>query len=323
MKPAPSFQCDYFKAQILLKQNHVGLKVDPTTCTMLSLSTLSNVTSYVPPTPIEPSFPDFALYHSAYGAGLKRQDGLYTGGILPHGTNAITYTVNQHEGGRASQYELPFTVSYAGAKIAVQVAGPVSIESIVLRPNDVRGMAGYLANFCVGRFGTGGFVTKRIQGLVDHITNPLSDLGAPKYPDSTAFITVTMSSPDIRTTAGNYDPGMALFFQRVEENALGRIPQPLILEQIEIADRVVRYAVQAKRMQRLGKLAWWDESPLQGGTTEISDRVTKEQLSNVTAAESGTSRRTKRSRGHLRGLNTRKTSDSLMPARSVRCFRCR
>jgi len=258
---------------------------------MLNVPTLPNLTSYIPPTPIEPSLPDFAFCHPAYGAGLKKEHGLQTGGILPYGTNYVTYSVNHNKEGRASQYQLPIEVSYTNVKIAVQVAGPVNTQSMVLRPNDVRGMAAYLATFCAGRFGTGGFVTKRIRGLVDYVTDPIADLGAPEYPDSTAFITVTMSSPDIRTSAGDYDPMMALFLQRTEEDASRRIPPSLQFETLEIADRIIRYGVQAGRMKRLGTLAWWDKSLLQGGMTGISKSILEEDSNNVTEAKVRTSRR--------------------------------
>jgi hypothetical protein len=271
-------------------------KIDPATCTMINISTLSNVTSYVPPVPIEPSLPNFAFCHAAYGAGLKREDGLHTGGILPHGTNAVTYTVTQKLEDRGSLYNLPVEVSYAGVKLAVQVAGPVKIKSIVLRPNDVRGMAAYLATFCAGRLGMGGFVTKRIQGLVDYVTDPFADLGAPEYPDSTAFITVTMSSPDIRTSAGDYDPAMALFLQRTEEEASRRIPLSLPFPRLEIAHRTISYGIQARRMRRLGTLAWWDVLPVQEDTIGMSHRTTDMGSSNVTAAKVRTSRRDKRFR---------------------------
>lgn len=262
---------------------------------MFSLSTLSTLTSYVPPIPIEPSLPDFAFCHAAYGAGLKNGDGLHTGGILPYGTNAVPYVVNHNKEGRTAQYELPVEASYAGVKIAVQVAGPVNIQFIVVRPNDIRGMAAYLATFCAGRLGTGGFVTRRIRGLVEYVTDPLTDLAAPGYPDSTAFITVTMSSPDIRTSAGDYDPVMALFLQRTEEEASRRISPSLHFGSLEIADRIIRYGVQAGRMKRLGTLAWWNELLLQGDSKGIPNRILEEYSSNITAARVRTSRRKGRS----------------------------
>lgn len=268
---------------------------DSKICTMLGLS---NLTSAIEPVPVEPILPNFALCHPAYGDTLKGPFGLTTASILPQGTTPTLYTIYQDKQGQASKYTLPFKVSYADVRIDVQVAGPVDATSMLLIPNEIRGMAAYLASVCGGGSGTGGFITSGIHGLVDFVTNPWSDLDAPRYPNSTAFLTVTMTSPQIYTQAGDYDPEMALFLARAERNALDGIQPPL---DVRILDRGRRFAVQATHMKRLGDVAWWDAVPLQSKTTEASNRTHDAMTTDVTAAEIATSRRKRDSREHPNG----------------------
>ena len=256
-------------------------------CKMLNYSGLA---SYVEPIPIAPLFPDFALCSPAYGAGLRRQDGLYAGGILPQGTRLLDYSViEDQEGGRAWAYELPFDVAFGGVWITVEVASPVSIDSIPLVPNDIRGMAAYLANSCVGARGSGGFVTHRVQGLVDYVTDPMADIDAPEYPASTAFITLTMSSPQhAHSFPGDYDPHMAEILQEAEHRAMEVEAEPL---RLELADRAIRFRAQGQRMSRLGTVPWWDTTLIKGNKTGILNRPSHGQAG---IGRSKTSRRSKR-----------------------------
>ena len=255
---------------------------------------LSNPAAYVEPVSIPPVLPDFAFCHSAYGNLRQRKDATMAAGILPLGSNPIIASVTPTPGaGRAQSYTLPFYVSYSGVAISVEVSGPVVIEDIVLVPNSIRGMAAYLANTCVGNRGTGGFVTSTIQGLVDYVTDPVADLDLPTYPDSTAFITLTMSSMDhILVFPGDHDPIMAIFLQQAETNALRTV---LPKKQAQIRDRVFRYAHQAKRMTRLGALAWWKDNLSSGRQTGASNQPTYSSLNNSTLANTVTSRQRRRS----------------------------
>jgi len=254
-----------------------------------------NLTSYVQPIPIAPVLPDYALCHRAYGAHLNRQQALYAGGILPQGGMPVEYSVTQDdEGGHIALYELPFAVSFDGVAVGVDVAGPIDIDAITLVPNELRGMAAYLANSCVGARGTGGFVTKNIQGLVDYVTCPEADLDAPAYPDSTAFITVTVSSPQqAHFFPGDYDPAMAHFLRQVEANALNTVAAS---QHFIIADRLIRYTVQATRMTRLGKVAWWDDGRLHGNRTDISNLLSDDQPASSRVLNAVKSHRTRRKR---------------------------
>ena len=262
-----------------------------------------NLTSYVPPVPMAPIRSDFVFCHSDYGAGLRRQDGIYAGGILPQGTMPVNYFNTQdEEGGRYWDYELPFDVSFGGVSITVAVAGPVNIHEISLVPNRVRGMAAFLANTCVGERGVGGFITHKIQGLVDFVTNPTSDLDAPSYPESAAFITLSMSSANhAHSFPGDYDPIMATFLQRAESLALERVTTPL--QQAEIADRSIRYTVQAHRMKRLGTVSWWSDFQ-DRNMPVLGNQLSTAQRSNGTTRNTATSRRQRR----LRSFGTTKRS---------------
>ena len=259
---------------------------------------IGNLTSYVPPLPLAPIRPNFAFCHPAYGVNLNRQDGLYLSGILPLGTRSVQYHVSHDEdGGSARSCTLPFDISFAGIAIKVEIAGPVNIDEIELIPNGIRGMAGHLANHCLGRRGVGGFVTAKIQGLVDYISNPDTNLDAAEYPDDTAFVTLTMaSSPRVHWFPGDNDPFMAEFLQNVAQNAM-RMHGPL--ESMVFADRVIKYGEQAQHMSRLGTVSWWDNIPLglaKGNHTEDSARSSNVKPDNDTVIHAATLRRRKRSK---------------------------
>lgn len=255
---------------------------------------ISSITSYVEPVPIAPTLPDFGFCHSDYGVGLRRQDAMYAGGILPIGTGPLDYSVTQDEaGGKAWLNELPYDVSFGGITITVEVAGPVDIRKMSLVPNRIRGMAAFLANSCVGARGIGGFITHRIRGMVDYVTDPTADLDAPAYPNSAAFITLTMSSPQhAHTYPGDYDPIVAKFLQRVETHALERSASPFV--KAEITDRIVRYMFQAQRMRRLGTVSWWSYLG-NGNATLFHNQLQVPQRVNGTTVDAATSRRRKRS----------------------------
>ena len=207
----------------------------------------------------------------------------------------MTYSVTQdEEGGSAQSYTLPFDVSFGGVVVTVELSAPVGTDSITLVPNGIRGMAAYLANSCARRWGTGGFVTTRTQGLIDYVTNPFSNLDAPEYPDSAAFVTVTMSSQaGANSFPGDYDPAMAVFLRQNLADVLSRT-QPSLRGEIE--DRIVRYTVQGARMHRLGQIAWWDEEQLGGNTTQASNHISNGDHANVTALQLAISRQVRKSR---------------------------
>jgi len=241
--------------------------------------TMANLTSYVPPAPIAPIAPDFAFCHPSYGVGMTSSIAMHAGGILPQGASPKLYTINDPEE-PSGFYDLPYYTSFSGVAISVEIAGPVDIGEVQLIPNEIRGMAGYLANRCIGSRGTGGFITKGIQGLVDYVTNPVTDLDAAEYPDNTAVVTVMMSTPRAATFTGDYDPQMAIFLQQIEIAALGRV-EPRF--HAEIADRIIRYGVQAQRMRRLGHTAWWADPDDEDGVNRNGTGTIILRLANATA----------------------------------------
>lgn len=232
-----------------------------------------------------------------------RHEALRAAGLLPQGTLPVTYSVEEPEADGLTvnvsalelEYRLPFLESFGDVSIAVDVSGPVDIDRINVVPNDIRGMAAYVAHQCLGRGGMGGFVTKRIQGLVDFVTDPTSDINSLIYPDSTAFLTLTVSNHQTaHAFPGDFDPQLAYFLQRIEVDALSRVRAPY---HHVIADRVVDFATARSRMRRLGtEVTWWGGWLAQGNRTAVADV----QLANMTTEVVTTARRRKRVPGLLR-----------------------
>ncbi|MCJ1452444.1 hypothetical protein MMC28_002787 [Mycoblastus sanguinarius] len=213
---------------------------------------LTNMTAFNPPVPIVPTPPNFVLCNSEYGYPLNKRDGIYAAGSLPVGTLPEQYFLDNP----SAQYTLPFHATYGGVVISVEVGGPSDVQSISLVPNDIRGMAAYLANRCSGARYMGGFVTKGLGPLINYVTNPKMNLDTAPYPPSTAFITVTLSDhAHSFVSPGDYDPMMATVLQRAEIDVIEHVSPAF---HSTIADRVIRFAVQATRMQRLGEIPWWD-----------------------------------------------------------------
>lgn len=263
---------------------------------------LVSLNSWVPPVPIPPVAPNFVYCSGAYGTGLRRDDALKAGGLLPQGTMPVTYSIEEPDIDSLAanvsaevEYHLPFLDFYGGVSLSVDVSGPVHVGKMDVVPNDIRGMAAYVANQCLGRGGVGGFVTKKIQGLVDFVTDPTKDIDASIYPDSTAFLTLTVSDhANSHTFPGDFDPQMALFLQKAETDALSRVQPPY---HVEIADRMVKFSVAALHMRRLEtEVPWWGAWLVQGNRTATASV----QLANVTTETEATARRRKRVSGPLR-----------------------
>lgn len=265
---------------------------------MANFASLTNLTSYNPPIPILPTAPNFAFCHEAYGVGLKREDALSAGSYLPYGSRPVIYSISPGKPpeGRARFFQLPLDIRFGGVTISIEVASPVDFDSISITPTDLRGMAGYLANYCVGARGKGGWVTKNIQGVVDYVTDPTTDLDVKHYPQSTAFVTLTISKHSaLYSFPGDYDPQMAVFLQRKLADTLGRVP---LHSQVVIADRIVRFAVKAQSMQRLETEAWWDDMDLDGvqNSSRLSTKIQRPHAMLGSGTDDTSSRRRTRIR---------------------------
>ena len=262
-----------------------------------------NLNSYVPPIPIPPVAPNFVYCSGAFGTGLRRDDALKAAGLLPHGTMPVTYSIEEPDidslaanvSALEVSYCLPFLEFYGGVSLSVDVSGPVNVDKIVVVPNDIRGMAAYVANQCLRHGGVGGFVTKKIQGLVDFVTDPTEDIDISIYPDSTAFLTLTVSNHEnSHVFPGDYDPQMAVVLRKAESDALSRVQPPY---DVEIAHRMLRFSVAGLNMRRLGtEVPWWDAGLVQGNRTGTASV----QLAKVTIEREATARRGKRVSGLLR-----------------------
>ena len=258
------------------------------------------------PFPIPPVAPDFVYCDGAYGTGLLPDDAYDAGDMLPRGTVPVPYSVEEPEMNDAAAnvsslgrgYELPFLTFKGGVSLSIDVSGPVGIHTIGVIPNDFRGMAAWVAHKCVvQRGGMGGFITKRIQGLVDFVTDPTKDIDNPDYPDSAAFLTLMLSNHEESATfPGDYDPHLAKVLRQAEIDAwaeAGPRQRPILQQRIQMFTR------SEMNMRRLGTvIPWWHgwEDSLQGNRTA----VTNVQRVNTTTESVATARRRRRIAGALR-----------------------
>ena len=248
------------------------------------MTSLVNVSSYLSVVPIPPVAPDFLFCNGAYGTHLKKDEAFEAASLLPEGTTPVTYFIDDPELDPLAanisspelerhEYQLPFTQSFGDVSIAVDSCGNVQIDKFTLVPNDIRGMAAYVASQCLRTAGWGGFVTKEIQGLLDFVTDPTSDIGSLTYPDRTAFITVMVGNHQtVHAFPGDYDPEMAFVLRKAEMNALHQAQSPD--DVAEIANRVQKFAVAETNMHRLGTdVPWWSGWFTQeNGTSVANDR---------------------------------------------------
>ena len=248
------------------------------------MANLTNLTSFSPPIPIPPIAPNIAVCDIAYGFGLSYQDAIFVADTLPHGTFLAPYTVNQ-DLSLPGSYDLPYETHLGDVAITISVAGVADINYIFQVPDQIRGMAAYIAQHCLEQRRSGGFITKGIQGLVDYVTDPTSDLNAHPYPSSTAFITVLVSRLDEAFSCpGDYDPKLAYFLQHTELVAMDKV-EPQYLD--VIGERMLLYTAQAARMTRLGDVAWWEIIEVGSNGTEAASL----QTTNATMHNVSTSRR--------------------------------
>ena len=256
------------------------------------MANLTNLTSFSPPMPIPPIAPNFAVCDRAYGFGLSYEDAIFVADTLPHGTFPAPYTVNL-DTSSSGPYDLPYETHLGDVAITVSVAGVADINYIFLVSDQIRGMAAYIAQHCLEERRSGGFITKGIQGLVDYVTDPNSDLNAHPYPSSTAFITVLVGKLDEAFSCpGDYDPTLAHFLQHTELVAMDRV-EPRYLD--VIGERILLFTTQAARMTRLGDVAWWEIAEVGSNGTEAASL----QTANATTHIVSTSRRRSRDRGSL------------------------
>ena len=136
-------------------------------------------------------------------------------------------------------------------------------------------------------------MTRGIQGLVDYVTDPISDLDVHPYPSSTAFITVLVGKLDTAfSSPGDYDPSLAYFLLHTELVAMDKV-EPQYLD--VIGERMLLYTAQTAHMTRLGNVAWWDTPEVGSNETEAAPlRMTNAAMHNVS-----TSRRRSRNRSLL------------------------
>ena len=257
------------------------------------------------PIPIPPVAPDFVYCDGAYGARLFPDDAYDAADLLPRGTVPVPYSVEEPESDDLAAnfsalgvgYELPSLTFKGGVSLSIDVSGPVGIHEIGIIPNDLRGMAAWVAHKCVVQHGgIGGFVTKRLQGLVDFVTDPTKDIDDPDYPDSAAFLTLMLSNHEQSAAfPGDYDPQLAKVLRQAEIDAwaeAGPRQRPVLQERIQ------KFTRSEMNMRRLGTVVpWWHGWDMLQGNRTV---VTNVQRVNTTTESVATARRRRRSPGALR-----------------------
>ncbi|KAL9119818.1 MAG: hypothetical protein Q9187_003625 [Circinaria calcarea] len=112
-----------------------------------------------------------------------------------------------------------------GCYITVEIAGPRPYREVVLHPEHLRSMAGWVTARCVLlNIGIGGFITMGFRDLVRYTVNPqaahdtsslATEIDFARYPESTSFLTVTVHSPGKGTKPGDTDPIIPVEIARI------------------------------------------------------------------------------------------------------------
>ena len=133
--------------------------------------------------------PDFHLCSEAYGTHLSLAACRVAASSLPGGSTPVSFSLTT-EGHPVS---FPISVdygwlylqtrqsyginSYSGdCHISVEAAGPARPSSIIIAPNSIRAMAGWLIEQCVeNQSGLGGFVTIGFNHILDYVVEHQAD----------------------------------------------------------------------------------------------------------------------------------------------------
>lgn len=166
--------------------------------------------TWVAPVPIPPVAPDYHVCDAYYGQSLRYIDCVRAASTLKVGEDVVPYHVNP-PGGLPSGDEpltLPIYKKYGSlgavwvlfdsqrltsflglCMVSVELGGPTIPQTVRLRPNDVRGMAGWAIDQCViDGAGSGGFVTKGLLNLINYVADPATDIIAPYRMSASALL---------------------------------------------------------------------------------------------------------------------------------------
>ncbi|KAL9133977.1 MAG: hypothetical protein Q9175_004843 [Cornicularia normoerica] len=128
----------------------------------LSLHGQASLPLQAGPSPVIPTAPDYGICDRRYGAHLTPLLCGCAANTLIQGDSLMRYTVG---GGAPGPHILPYTAIFAGP------ATPPIYEAV---PDEIRGMAGWVIDQCVGAGGRGygGFATEDISKLTAYVTEP-------------------------------------------------------------------------------------------------------------------------------------------------------
>ncbi|KAF6221663.1 hypothetical protein HO133_001631 [Letharia lupina] len=217
----------------------------------------------VGPSPVIPTAPDYGICDRRYGDHLTPLLCGWAAETLIKGDSLVPYTVR---GGVPGPQTLPYTAIFGNCKIWIEIAGPATPQIYEAVPNEIREMAGWVIEQCVGGNGRGhgGFATKDISELTAYVTEPDANIGG-MYPISSAFLTVTVTGAWDQSimppSPGNYDPSIAQHLADVEIDAWHKAAPGSPLRQ-DFASRQQFFTRQSMRMQTGGSsITWWDSNP--------------------------------------------------------------
>ena len=246
-----------------------------TTLAAAAASTLPNLTSSYPPHPVAPIPYDFAYCHSYYGSNLQAHESAFAGSKLPQGADPQQYYINDP----TAPFHLPFTITHGNIQITVEAAigwTAAAYQYITIRPNEIRGMAGYVSEACVGNRQLGGFITRRFTRLVNYALLPDTNLEYVPYPGDTLFLTLTMMTRGMpEPSPGDFDPEVPRQLGNVEvaaSRSQTAFPRDV---RMQFAERSIKLGIQASNMRRSLRRAWWlfpygDEGVGAGATNETA-----------------------------------------------------
>lgn len=216
--------------------------------------TLNQSISFIPP--IEPDFWDCDKWYSRFEPPTFADCQIAWTRLTP-GEDVEHYFTNAPEW---EPYQLPVIVSHDTCQIEFHASGNYSYyhtQELLLAPNTIRYMAGYVIRQCIEGENSGGYVTKGIEKPIDY----LSDINNtyPGYlPGATTFFTATVLSSSVTPA---YEPGCCdpvtgkRILRYVDEKVLEEPAGSVLREKLE--ERVWYLAASVRRMQRFNYRAWW------------------------------------------------------------------
>ncbi|KAL6715396.1 hypothetical protein ACLMJK_006357 [Lecanora helva] len=176
--------------------------------------------------------------------------------LLPSGTEPEPFSYRFHE---SDPNQLPVEMSYGTCEIVLQASGAAAAQAdrIMIKPVDVRNMAGWVLEQCVGAEKQGGAVTKNVKNAVSWVLDPRSRFDSGNMPPSTTFLSLHIwnAGSSEPWNAGDWDPYIGRdIAEYAYKTAVAMAPGKNKDEIERRADRLSDWS----SLQRFGKRQiWW------------------------------------------------------------------